>query len=224
MFNGFLDTIYRYFASVHPWRMFVHLIWVFCLLTMLSLSYIITFHFDPVVNLWEQSKSFNHFRNELSTTIAMDSQVNAQLSTLLTATGAARIYVFRYHNGTPSYNGVPFMFHTQTHEVIRPGVTRVINLSQRLPTSINSQLNSEFTHKSCVIMNNLDKNPDGSMYWFWQSRGSYAMVRCGFYTANGDLLGFVGADYLDPITDSKLQIDVPTIQSGAKVIGKLFDR
>ena len=200
-----------------------HLVWIFAVLIMLSTSYIITFHFTPVMELWQSSRSFDHFRTELNTTISIDSQVNHELNTVLRSAHAGRAYVFRYHNGIPSVNGVPFMFQTNTHEVIRPGVNRVIASMQRLPSSINSQMTAEFTKNACVVLNHLDQNPDGSNHWFYESRNAHAMIRCAIYKNQGDLLGFVGVDFVEPTTDAELAAAHPSVLAASQIIARIFD-
>jgi hypothetical protein len=194
--KSIVELLLKYFKIMHPLRMLWHLLWLTMVLMVFSVSYIITFHFEPVVRLWQQSKSLEHFRQELNTSLAVDSQINDELSILLRSSRADRAYVFRYHNGIPAVAGIPFIFHTNTHEVIRPGVNRVISLMQRIPSSINVHQNKEFAERKCIVMMDLDLDVTNTDYWFYQARGSRHMVRCAFYSRQGDLLGFVGLDYL----------------------------
>ena len=195
-----LELLYKYFRLVPPLKMLWHLVWITLVLCVMSITYIITFHFEPVIALWQQSRSMEHFRTELATTLAVDARINDELTLAVQQTNADRAYVFRYHNGIPSVGGIPFMFHTNTHEVIRPGVTRVISLMQRIPSSINVHMNHEFTNHRCVTLTDIDKDTATSDYWYFQSRGSKQMIRCAIYSNQGDLLGFVGLDYLGSVT------------------------
>jgi hypothetical protein len=190
-----LDNVLKYLRTTSAWRMFLHLIWLMCLLMILSSSYIITFHFVPVLELFKKSHSLTHFSSELATSIAMDQQVNAVLQTMLTQTQANRSYLFRFHNGIPSVNNVPFIFHTMTHELISPGTPRVIVFSQRLPTGILGTSNHEMINRRCVVLNNLDEITDSINAWHYNMRGAVAVVRCPYFSSRGDLLGFVGVDF-----------------------------
>jgi hypothetical protein len=196
MFKQIVALLLKYFKVMHPLRMLWHLLWLTLVLMVCSLSYILTFHFEPVMDLYQRSRSFEHFQNELTTSMAIDTQINEELSILLRVTNSERVYVFRYHNGIPAVAGIPFIFHTNTHEVIKPGVNRVIGLMQRIPSSINVHMNQEFAARKCVILQDIDLDSTGTDYWFFQSRGARHMIRCAFYSRQGDLLGFVGVDYL----------------------------
>lgn len=219
-----LELLFRYFRTVHPLKMAWHLIWIMAVLAMLSITYIVSFHFLPVMELWQRSRSFDHFRTELSTSVAVDHQVNTELQQVLQRTHADRAYVFRYHNGIPAVGGVPFIFHTNTHEVIRPGVNRVISLMQRIPSSINVHMNQEFIQNRCVTLNDLDLDTTGHDYWYYQSRGSIHLVRCAFYTTQGDLLGFVGLDYVNRSNPVSLDQVSSQLRESAQRLGIMFQR
>ena len=221
--TGIVDTIYKYFRTTSAGKMMFHLLWIFCILLMLSMSYIITFHFQPVIELLNHAHSLDHFRTELSTTIAVDTDTNNELNTLVQATNSQRAYVFRYHNGIPSVNSVPFMFHTNTHEVIRAGANRAIVFSQRLPTSIMYMQNAEFLKRKCVTLRDLDRNPDSNNYWYYQQRNAVAMVRCPFLSPRGDLLGFVGVDYVDRPSAETLRAAESAVSSTSDHIGRIFE-
>lgn len=202
--SAMVDSVLKYLRTTPYSRMFLHLVWLFCILMMLSTSYIITFHFQPVMQLFRHSHSLAHFSQELSVTIAVDQAVQNEIQSLLVQSNANRAYVFRYHNGIPSVNSIPFMFHTMTHEAIRAGTSRVIAFNQRLPTSIMVNMTVDFSRKRCVVLNNLDRNPDGINHWHYSMRGAVALVRCPFFSEGGDLLGFVGIDFTDRVNDQTL--------------------
>lgn len=218
-----LKTLLSYFKTVHPLKMLWHLVWMFCVLCMLSVTYIVTFHFQPVMDLWHKSQSFDHFRSELTATIAIDNEIVNELTRLLSIAQADRSYVFRYHNGIPAVQGVPFIFHTNTHEVIRPGVNRVINLMQRIPSSINIGMNLEFSQHRCVKLRNIDADVTGSEYWYYQSRGVKHMIRCAVFTSRGDLIGFVGLDYLNHVDDQLFDDAAARLQSSTDAVGRMLN-
>lgn len=217
-----LDNILKYLRTTSGWRMFLHLFWLLCLLLMLSSSYIITFHFVPVMELFKKSHSLSHFSAELGVSIAIDQQVNSTIQTLLTQTNASRTYLFRYHNGIPSVNNVPFIFHTMTHEVIRPGTARVILFNQRLPTGILGASNTDMSRRRCVVLNRLDLHGENLNAWHYNMRGAVAVVRCPFFSANGDLLGFVGVDYNERMEDTALEAAHAQTKAAADRLSTIF--
>lgn len=217
-----VDNIIKYLKVTPPWKMFMHLVWLLCLLMILSSTYIITFHFQPVVTLIQRSQSLSYFSEHLQTSIAIDQQINALIQPLLSTSNASRSYVFRYHNGIPSVNNVPFMFHSMTHEWIKPGTSRVVMFSQRLPTGILGQQNADMIRRRCVAVNYLDRTPESIYGWHYYMRGAIAVVRCPFFSAQGDLLGFVGIDFNERISDSDLVSAVTTTLSASERLSIIF--
>jgi hypothetical protein len=217
-----LDKVLKYLKSTTVWRMFLHLLWLSCLLMILSSSYIITFHFVPVMELFKKSHSLSHFSAELNVSINMDQQVNQTLQTLLTQAQAHRVYLFRYHNGIPSVNNVPFIFHTMTHELISPGTSRVIVFSQRLPTGILGASNTQMINRRCVVLNNLDQSTESINAWHYNMRGAVAVARCPYFSDRGDLLGFVGVDFKESVSDAVLEQAHVVTQSAAERLNHIF--
>jgi hypothetical protein len=222
--GSMLELLLKYFKTVKPLQMVFHLLFVIILMCVLSVTYIITFHFTPIMDLWQRSRSIEHFRNELSISLAIDTQINDQLQLILSQTQADRAYVFRYHNGVPSVNGIPFIFHSNTHEVIRPGVTRVSSLMQRIPSSINVHMNQEFAKGSCITILDVDKDPTSHDYWYFQARGSRHMIRCAIYTSKNDLLGFVGLDYLNNFSSDMTESTETRLRESASAMGNILHR
>jgi hypothetical protein len=224
MIQSVLQLFLRYFKTVHPVRMFLHLVWLAGLMIMGSMTYIITFHFQPVMDSWQKSRSINHFKTELHTSIAIDTKVTQELSSLLNETQSDRSYVFRFHNGIPSVAGVPFIFQSNTHEIIRAGVSRVILFSQRIPSSLNSHSNQEFTKRQCVTFTNLDDDLNSINHWYFETRQARSMLRCPIFTRDGDIVGFVGLDWLQVARAESLQDADRKIKSSAATLGKIFDQ
>lgn len=224
MAKTIIELLLRYFKSVHPLRMLWHLVWIMMVLCMLSITYIVTFHFQPVVDLWQRSRSMQHFTHELTTSIHVDTRITEELQRALTHMRADRTYVFRYHNGIPAVGGIPFIFHTNTHEVIRPGVNRVISLMQRIPSSINVHMNQEFAKGKCILLTDIDTDATGHDYWYYQARGARHMIRCPIYSRHGDLIGFVGADYVQEGAVPNLLAHESHIKLGAQNIGQILQQ
>jgi len=224
MVQSIIQMFLRYVKSVSIWRMFAHLLWLACLLIMCSVTYIMTFHFQPVLEAWQKSRSLNHFKTELSTSIAIDTRVNQELSTLLEDSQADRSYVFRFHNGIPSVAGVPFIFQSNTHEIIRAGVSRVILFSQRIPSSLNSHSNQEFTKRQCMTFTHLDDDQNSINHWYFETRQARSMLRCPIFTRDGDIVGFVGLDWMQSAHVESLRDSERKIKSSAAALGKIFDK
>lgn len=222
MAKSILELLLKYFRTVHPLKMLWHLVWITLVLCMMSITYVVTFHFEPVLDLWQRSRSMQHFTHELNTSIAVDTRISEELQRVLMLTNTDRTYVFRYHNGIPAVGGIPFIFHTNTHEVIRPGVNRVISLMQRIPSSINVHMNQEFAKGKCITLTDIDTDTTGNDYWYYQARGARHMIRCPIYSRQGDLIGFVGADYVQEVAVPNLAAHETHLKQSAQHIGQIL--
>jgi hypothetical protein len=115
---------------------------------------------------------------------------------------------------------VPFFFQTNTHEVIAPGAGRLLPYEQRIPASFNIAVNNQFVKNQCSTVIDGDADKDSQNYYYYQSRGAKAFVRCPIYMSNGDLFGFMGVDYaVNPADLTKVSA---TVDDVARVIGTLF--
>ena len=218
------EFIVRYLRVIHPFRMIWHVILLFFVLCMLSMSYIITFHFQPAMDLWIKSRGVAHFTQELKISVKVDAEINGELNRLLSSSKGGRAYIFRYHNGTPSANNVPFIFTTNTHEVISAGVNRVIRFGDRLPSSLIQRENIDFMEHKCAILSNINADVNSASYWLYETRGAIALVRCPFYTSNGDLVGFVGVDFVQPILKDQLLKVQTEVEKSATSLGFIYDQ
>jgi hypothetical protein len=222
--KSILELLLRYFKTVHPLKMLWHLVWISLVLFVMSITYIMTFHFTPVLDLWQRSRSMQHFTHELTTSIHVDARISEELQRALTQTHADRTYVFRYHNGIPAVGGIPFIFHTNTHEMIKPGVNRVISLMQRIPSSINVHMNQEFARGRCITLTDIDLDPTGHDYWYYQARGAKHMIRCPVYSQHGDLIGFVGADYVNDSRAGDVRAHESMLKQTAVNVGHILQQ
>lgn len=224
MVKSIIELMLKYFKTVHPLKMLWHLVWITAVLCMMSITYIVTFHFEPVFDLWQRSRSMQYFTHELTTSIHVDTRITEELQRSLSSTLSDRTYVFRYHNGIPAVGGIPFIFHTNTHEVIRPGVNRVISFMQRIPSSINVHMNQEFAKGKCITLMDIDTDTTGNDYWYYQARGARHMIRCPIYARQGDLIGFVGADYVQEAVVPNLAAHETHLKQSAQHIGQILQQ
>lgn len=220
--KNILEIFLGYLTNTSPKLLFLHLLWLIIASCTLSTSYIMTFHFTSVLNVWKQAHDIENFSNNLKLSAAQDVEINYNLQTLLETTKSNRAYVFRYHNGLAAINGVPFFFQSLTHEVISPGTPRVIKFEQHLPASINIAMNNQFMMNKCGVVEHADDDRDSQNYWFFQIRAAKSVIRCPIFMANGDLFGFVGIDYLTDIQTGQLPDSLEKTKASAQKLASLF--
>ena len=220
-----VDSILRYLSRTSPFMLAVHLIYIGTASIFLSCAYVISFHWESLVRIYEEAHSIQSFSANLKTSVENDNRIYADLNAVRTDTNGMRAYVYRYHNGLAAISGVPFFFQTMTHEIIAPGASRIMEFEQRIPAGIHMEINNEFIQDKCAVINNTDKDPSNQNYYYYQSRNAKALIRCPIYMDNGDLFGFVGVDFsnnLSAATADSTVKDVEIVKRAAESIGKLF--
>ena len=220
-----VDSILRYLSKTSAFMLAVHLIYIGTASIFISSAYVISFHWESLVRIYEEAHSIQSFSANLKTSVENDHRIYSDLNTIMADTKGMRAYVYRYHNGLAAISGVPFFFQTMTHEVIAPGASRIMEFEQRIPAGIHMEINNEFIQDKCAIINNTDKDPGNQNYYFYQSRNAKALIRCPIYMGNGDLFGFVGVDFsknLSATTADSTVKDVEIVKRSADNIGKLF--
>jgi len=220
-----VDSILRYLSKTSAFMLAVHLIYIGTASIFISSAYVISFHWDSLVRIYEEAHSIQSFSANLKTSVENDNRIYSDLNAVLADTKGMRAYVYRYHNGLAAISGVPFFFQTMTHEVIAPGASRIMEFEQRIPAGIHMAINNEFIRDNCAVINNTDKDPGNQNYYFYQSRNAKALIRCPIYMDNGDLFGFVGVDFsnnLSATTADSTVKDLEVVKRSAESIGKLF--
>ena len=216
-----LDALLKYLSKTPPLMLAVHLIYISTASIFISMAYVVSFHWESLVRLYEEAHDIQSFSANLKTSVENDNKIYGHLNSMIADSGGMRAYVYRYHNGLAAISGVPFFFQTMTHEVIANGATRIIQFEQRIPASIHMAINNDFVEDNCAIIENADKDPSSQNYYFYQSKNAKSLIRCPIYMENGDLFGFVGIDFAEEVpTDVKKTVD--DLKNTAKDIGRLF--
>lgn len=217
-----IEMFLRYLTRTRPAILFLHLLWIIITCCVLSSTYIFAFHFPSLIRIYEDAHNIRNFNANLKLSAKQDQEINKELQDLLGKTKANRAYVFRYHNGLAAVNGVPFFFQTNTHEVIAPGTSRVIQFEQHVPASINISMNNQFMNNQCIVITDIEKDKDNQNYYFFQVRGARSVIRCPIFMNNGDLFGYVGIDFLTNINKKALNDIDDIVELTALNLTKIF--
>lgn len=215
-----LQILVDYLKTTPPLNLIVHMIYITVICAILSASYIAAFHWNDVVTLYttHQKQSGNDENLELD--LDTNTQVNYKLQALMTEVNGMRAYVYRYHGNLDTVSGVPFFYQSNIFEIISPGSARLMNYEQRIPTGIHMAMNNEFVKDRCVLIKDTTTDKDHQNYYFYTSRNAMAMERCPIFLDNGDLFGFVGVDWINPVENTdNLSGKLHTI---AAELGKIF--
>jgi hypothetical protein len=217
-----LILVIGYLKTTPIWKLFLHALFLGIVSLTFSAAYLISFHFNSVLTVYDEAHSVQSFGTNLKTSVENDNAIYADLNRLLADNGGMRAYLYRYHNGLAAINGVPFFFQTMTHEVISPGTSRIMSFEQRIPASIHLAINNAFVNDKCSVIKDTNRDKDNQDYYFWLSRGARHLIRCPIYMGNGDLFGCVGVDFA---TDMANPDDaIKRVRDTAVSITKIFQR
>jgi hypothetical protein len=217
--KNLMQLLVEYLSETSPLMLLIHLVYIMLVCTTLSVSYIVSFHWGTVIQIYNDAHDIRQFGNNLKISVENDNKLNDTLTEIMTQTGGIRAYIYRYHNGLAAINSVPFFFQTNTHEVISPGTARLLPYEQRIPASFNPYINNHFIKNQCVIVFDANQDPNSQNYYYYQSRQAKAFARCPIFMPNGDLFGFVGVDYVaNPDKEKVEQI----ISDAASKLGVMF--
>ena len=213
-----------YLSNTAPGLMFIHLAWMVVACCALSFSYIAAFHFTSLLNIYQEAHNIRNFDENLRASAIQNTAINVELTKLLNETNSNRTYVFRYHNGLAAVSGVPFFFQTMTHEIISPGVSRVMRFEQHVPASMHMAVSNQFMRNRCAIVDHADSDVDSQNYWYFQTRNAKSLVRCPIFMPNGDLFGFVGIDWVADMPEGDLANAANLARETARAVALIFLR
>ena len=217
-----IESFLNYLSRTKPILLLVHLIFVSVICAVLSMTYIVSFHFTSILAVYQEAHDVANFSKNLKISARQDQEIKSSLDQLMASTNSNRAYVFRYHNGLAAISGVPFFFATNTHEVISPGTTRVMGFDQRIPASMDIAMNNQFMQDKCAVVSKTDDDYNSQNYWYFQSRGAKSLIRCPIFMPNGDIFGFVGIDWTNSTSQDVINKSAQLVKSTAGHIGDIF--
>lgn len=220
--SSIVESFLNYLTNTKPYLLMFHLFWILISSSALSATYIVSFHFTSLLSLYQEAHDITHFNKNLIISATKDIAIIDHLNKLLATSESNRAYMFRYHNGLAAISGVPFFFQTNTHEVIKPGTSRVLAFHQRIPVSVSMHVINDFVSNKCSVISNIDEMPNSQDYWFFQARGARNVIRCPVFSKTEDLLGFVGIDYTDTMPIDKLETRIKMVNDTAVEITAIY--
>jgi hypothetical protein len=75
-----------------------------------------------------------------------------------------------------------------------------------------------------MTFTHLDDNQNSINHWYFETRQARSMLRCPIFTRDGDIVGFVGLDWLQDAHVESLRDTERKIKSSAAALGKIFDK
>lgn len=220
MNSNVITAVLEYLRITKLKRLLAQMLVLGMLGIILSVCYVVAFHFTSLLSIYTEAHDIRNFGNNLHGNMKADSKMEELLTTTMKTTQANRAYVYRYHNGLASINSVPFYFQSMMLEVISPGTPRVILYEQRLPSGMTPAISAAFVNNKCFTAQGLER-PDHSLHFMFQTHGAHAVIRCPVYMPNGDLFGFVGVEF-NSSTDSVLANQRQIVENTSSTIAAMY--
>lgn len=199
--GALVGPISEYLKSTGIIKMAVQGLIVIIVSINISFFYILATNFQYVVETFYTKATITHedLIKQLKTTI----KINFILENLLRdIPESSRSYIFKYHDGIKGVSSLAFLFQSNTHEVVKPGVSSEISKLQHLPINLSPERLEAFINRKCYyyIVNSSNKNI--AFNQLLKQRGIIAITAYPLYNLEDKLIGYVGIDFNDMIPEN----------------------
>lgn len=219
MFKTLIDFFISYARAVSPGKMALQLIMLMIVSSWLGLVALVSLNFPTIMDLAQRYRDQQNVI--LQETLEASVQVNQFISEQRVIHDVDRLYVSRFHNGRVDVNGIHFIYFSRVSEATRGGVSQEIDRAQSLPLSIFPKMLEPISEGECYYTNRIDSTVENSR--FLQDMGINSMLVCPIYTADGKLIGIVGAEgVLNPISNDQVEDLEQSLTTMAGVLGSLL--
>lgn len=194
--TGSISSFFNYLSKVTLYKMAIQSVIVILTLTGIASVYITATHFELILN---RIKNPVEMEKYLQKDIRSGIKIQRILGSLITSSSnISRAYVFKFHDGLIGISNLPFMFQSNTHEIVDYGISSEIQNLQSIPLSINLEKITSYIEKKCYnyIVQDIPKNRDLlSFNELLATQGILQSISCPLYDKSNILIGFVGIDY-----------------------------
>lgn len=136
-----------------------------------------------------------------------DLYVYEQLSRLRTLLGPTciRVYLSKFHNGDHYIDGSDILKKSRTHEVVADGIA--YQAGEFTPVLTSTQLDEmQLVTEAGPGYRTVEELPDGMFKWLCLRGGVVAVSRAAI-KKNGEIIGFIGADFNTTTPPDAKQLD-----------------
>jgi hypothetical protein len=133
----------------------------------------------------------------MKTRLRINPEVKGVLKELRLQTHASRAYVFEFHNGTTSLGGLPFIYMSNTYEVLGQMATSQMHARQHMPFTLYDSLIDRIMQDDVVTVDTRSKTGefDSIIYETLEKRGTTILIGTKLLDEHKRVIGFLGIDY-----------------------------
>lgn len=129
----------------------------------------------------------------------IDTQINDSLNVILKETGASRVSIIRYHNGSKDMTGKSFLKMSVTNEALNIGVASMMSSFKDIFRSFLAYWCHEISEKGYCSIDNIEniKDKDVSLYQYFKAINVQSSHAVALRDTNNNVIGILHLEFLD---------------------------
>ena len=154
-----------------------------------------------IVGIYLKNKLDYNKKNSIENSTVSGVNIYKALESLQCETGAARAYVFEFHNGEHFFSGRGQQKFSCTYEHVKAGVSAEATFSQgHRISNFNKYIRSLVEHGK-YVSRNVEKIDDEAFKSLLISKGVVALYNVPIKTLNNKIIGILGVEYTSPVEE-----------------------
>jgi len=124
-------------------------------------------------------------------------EIKAVLKELLLQTHCSRAYIFSFHNGQEGFGGLPFVYMSNTYEVLSGKADSQHHARQNMSFTMYDTFIKQLLEKDVLVMSpdNRTDEYDDMVYETLVKRGIKLTIRTKLNDEHGRIIGYLGIDF-----------------------------
>ena len=124
-------------------------------------------------------------------------EIKSVLREILLQTHSSRAYIFQFHNGSYGFGGQPFIYMSNTYEILSGTAVSQHHARQNMPFTLYDSLVTGLINNDTIVINPKSKTKeyDEIVYETMEKRGNILTICTKLVDEHKKMVGFVGVDY-----------------------------
>jgi hypothetical protein len=199
---GVLSSIFRYFGSRSALRVAFDFSALMVVIGWLGIVWFSIHNYPEAAAIWNSLRHDSKIV-DVRSSVALNGRINTELGTVLDKLAADRVGLSRFHNGRRGLDGIHFIYSSRSHEVLGRGIGSAIQRSQSLPLSLFNAITARMIETGCYVAESITPETTSTSVW-WSEQGTSALIQCSVLGTQGDIVGYVSAEWLEPLAGSQV--------------------
>lgn len=219
-YTKLLGIIRDYLTKTPVYKVVFHAMMVTIVSTYLGGLYLIVTNFDTLAKMYQENIHRSpRFVEEI---VDRNAQIQDVLDSVRDETFSDRSYLAKFHNGTTSIGGIPFLFSSIMVESVAFGVSQEVQSNQNIPISLLQPHMQRFGARECIVAGDVTRD-FASLKVFFMRQGIRSFVACPVVNTKNALIGYVAIVYIKtPQSSLVLNSRLPVLREAAIRIGGIL--